>query len=85
MWFMGRERVKIFLEVARAGQVLKTSKNLRLNPTTVARQPTAQEESLDAKLLERHTSGWTLTTAREALVQAAERAESEFLKVGASY
>jgi len=81
---MDWERVRIFLEVARAGQILKASKSLRLNHATVARQLTALERSLAAKLLERHTSGCTLTPAGEALVAAAERAESEFLKVGAN-
>lgn len=81
---MDWERVRIFLEVARAGQILKASKQLRLNHATVARQLTALEKSLNAKLLERHTSGCTITPAGEALVAAAERAESEFLKVGAS-
>ncbi|KGT81704.1 LysR family transcriptional regulator [Bradyrhizobium japonicum] len=81
---MDWERVRIFLEVARAGQILKASKHLRLNHATVARQLTALESSLSSKLLERHTSGCTLTPAGEALVKAAERAESEFLKVGAS-
>src|SRR5438552_18370230 len=81
---MDWERVRIFLEVARAGQILKASKQLRLNHATVARQLTALERSLNAKLLERHTSGCTLTAAGEALVAAAERAESEFLRVGSS-
>lgn len=81
---MDWERVRIFLEVARAGQILKASKSLRLNHATVARQLTALERSLNTKLLERHTSGCTLTASGEALVAAAERAESEFLKVGAS-
>lgn len=81
---MDWERVRIFLEVARAGQILKASKHLKLYHATVARQITALERSLDAKLLERHTSGCTLTAAGEALVAAAERAESEFLKVGSS-
>jgi DNA-binding transcriptional LysR family regulator len=57
---------------------------LRLNHATVARQLTALEKGLNVKLLERHTTGCTLTAAGEALVAAAERAESEFLKVGAS-
>ena len=81
---MDWERVRILLEVARAGQILKASKHLKLNHATVARQLTALERSLNAKLLERHTSGCTLTGAGEALVAAAERAESEFLKVGSS-
>lgn len=81
---MDWDQVRIFLEVARAGQILKASKHLRLNHATVARRLTALEKSLNAKLLERHTSGCMLTAAGEALVQAAERAESEFLKVGPS-
>lgn len=79
---MDWERVRIFLEVARAGQILKASKQLRLNHATVARQITALEKSLKVILLERSTSGCALTQAGEALVAAAERAESEFLKVG---
>lgn len=81
---MDWERVRIFLEVARAGQILRAAKHLRLNHATVARQLTALEESLNVKLLERHITGCTLTPAGEALVAAAERAESEFLKVGSS-
>lgn len=81
---MDWERVRIFLEVARAGQILKAAKHLRLNHATVARQITALEKSLNVKLLERCTSGCALTAAGETLVRAAERAESEFLKVGAS-
>ncbi|MGY4167699.1 LysR family transcriptional regulator [Bradyrhizobium sp. USDA 4529] len=81
---MDWERVRILLEVARAGQIFKAAKHLRLNHTTVARQLTALETSLSVKLLERHRSGCTLTLAGKALVEAAERAESEFLKARAS-
>ncbi|MBH5371541.1 LysR family transcriptional regulator [Bradyrhizobium glycinis] len=81
---MDWESVRIFLEVARAGQFLKAAKHLRLNHATVARQVTALERSLKVKLLERHTSGCVLTAAGDALVVAAERAESELLRVGAS-
>jgi DNA-binding transcriptional LysR family regulator len=76
------ERIRIFLQVARDGQILRASKRLRLNHATVARQLSALEDSLNAKLIERHTSGCTLTAAGAALLGAAERAESEFLKVG---
>lgn len=79
---MDWDRVRIFLEVARAGQILKASRRLGLNHATVARQLTALEQSLDTKLLERHATGCTLTGAGESLLVAAERAESEFLKVG---
>src|SRR5262249_42267898 len=80
---MDWERVRIFLEVARAGQILKASKHLKINHATVARQLTALETSLNAKLLERHTAGCILTAAGEALLEAAEHAESAFLKAGA--
>ncbi|SFK28069.1 LysR family transcriptional regulator [Bradyrhizobium sp. Gha] len=81
---MDWEQVRIFLEVARAGQISKAAKHLQLNHTTVARQLTALEKNLNVRLLERHTSGSNLTAAGEALALAAKRAESEFLKVGAS-
>jgi DNA-binding transcriptional LysR family regulator len=77
-------QVRIFLQVARDGQILKASKSLQLNHATVARQLTALERSLKAKLVERHTSGCTLTQAGDALLVAAERAESEFLRVGSN-
>lgn len=70
------------MEIARAGQIRKASQHLQLDHATVARQLTALEKSLSVKLLERHTSGCTLTTFGEALLASAERVESEFLKVG---
>ncbi len=76
-------RVRIFLEVARTGQILGAAKRLGINHATVARQITALERELKTKLLERHTTGCSLTGAGEALLATAERAESEFLKVGA--
>lgn len=81
---MDWEKVRVFLEVARAGQISRAAKNLRLSHTTVARQLTALESSLNARLLERNTSGCALTAGGEALLAAAERAESEFLRVGSS-
>ncbi|MGN8547097.1 LysR family transcriptional regulator [Bradyrhizobium sp. 13971] len=77
---MDWEQVRIFLEVARAGQILKASRHLKLNHATVARQLAALEKSLRTKLLERHTSGCTLTMDGQTLLAAAERAESELLR-----
>jgi DNA-binding transcriptional LysR family regulator len=79
---MNWDRFRIFLEVARSGQILGAARRLGLNHATVARQLTALEQELKVKLLERHTTGCVLTGAGEALLSAAERAESEFLKVG---
>src|SRR3954463_12218392 len=80
---MDWERVRIFLEIARSGQILEAAKRLRINHATVARQLTALETELKVKLVERNTVGCTLTSAGEAPLHAAERAEAEFLRVGA--
>ena len=80
---MDWDSVRIFLEIARTGQILGAAKRLGVNHATVARQLTALERDLKAKLVERRTTGCTLTSAGDALVAAAERAESDFLKVAA--
>src|SRR5918993_5502751 len=78
---MDWDRVRIFLAVARTGQILAAARRLGLNHATVGRQLTALEEELGAKLVERQTNGCSLTPAGEALLVAAERAESEFLRI----
>src|SRR6266851_2692781 len=80
---MDWDRIRIFLEVARTGQILGAARRLGVNHATVARQLTALEQELKTQLVERRTTGCILTSAGEALVAAAERAESEFLQVGA--
>jgi len=80
---MDWDRIRIFLEIARNGQILGAARRLGLNHATVARQLTALERELNAKLVERRTTGCNLTQAGEALLAVAERAESEFLQVGA--
>lgn len=79
---MNWDRIRIFLEVARTGQLLSAAKRLGVNHATVSRQLSALEEQLNTKLVERHTTGCTLTGSGEALLAVAESAESEFLKVG---
>jgi|SRR5665213_47001 len=74
------DRVRIFLAVARSGQMLAAAKSLGLNHATVGRQLTALEDELQTKLLERHINGCTLTPAGEALLASAEKVESEFLQ-----
>jgi DNA-binding transcriptional LysR family regulator len=79
---MDWDKVRIFLEVARTGQILGAAKRLKLNHATVARQLTALEKDLKTKLLNRQTTGSSLTPSGVALLAAAERAESELLRVG---
>ena len=79
---MDWDRIRIFLAVARAGQILGAARNLGLNHATVGRQLTALEEDLGAQLVERQTSGCLLTPAGEVLMTSAERVESELLQAG---
>lgn len=78
---MDWDRIRIFLAVARSGQILKAAVGLKLNHATVSRQVTALEEELGVKLLDRRNQGSHLTSAGEALLLAAENMESEFLRV----
>jgi DNA-binding transcriptional LysR family regulator len=77
---MNWERVRVFLAVARNGQMLGAARHLGLNHATVGRQIAALEEELQCKLIERHVNGCTLTPAGESMLATAERVESEFLQ-----
>jgi molybdate transport repressor ModE-like protein len=77
---MNWDRIRIFLAVARAGQILGAAQQLGLNHATVARQLSALEAELDSKLIDRQTNGCVLTQAGEALLNSAERVESELLQ-----
>lgn len=79
---MDWDNLRVFLAVARSGQILAAAKSLNLNHATVARKLDRLEEQLGAKLLERRTVGSSLTTAGEALLLRAERMESELLQAG---
>src|SRR5260370_37445934 len=79
---MDWDKVRVFLEVARSGPILAAAKRLKLNQETVARQLTALERDLKTKLVNRQTTGSSLTPSGVALLAAAERAVSELLRVG---
>jgi molybdate transport repressor ModE-like protein len=77
---MDWDNLRIFLAIARAGQILAAAKVLQLNHATVARRLDALEDSLGAKLFERRTTGAVLTAAGEKLLVRVERMESEVLQ-----
>lgn len=81
---MDWDRIRIFLAVARSGQILGAARALGLNHATVGRQLTALEEDLGTKLVERQTNGCLLTDAGEVLMRSAEKVESELLQAGTS-
>jgi DNA-binding transcriptional LysR family regulator len=80
---MDWDHARMFLAVARSGQLLAAARQLRLDHATVARRITALEASLGVKLLDRRTNGCVLTPAGERFLVAAERIEADMLRVQA--
>lgn len=76
---MNWDDVRIFLAVARSGQILQAGKRLNLNHATVGRRVSALEDSLKTKLLDRRTNGCTLTSEGERFLHSAERMEAEMM------
>jgi DNA-binding transcriptional LysR family regulator len=76
---MNWDDVRIFLAVARAGQILGAARRLDLNHATVSRRVAALEEALKAKLFRRLTTGSELTPAGERFLGIAERMESDMI------
>jgi molybdate transport repressor ModE-like protein len=77
---MDWDNLRIFLAIARAGQILAAAKALHLNHATVARRLDALEESMGTRLFERRTTGTVLTPTGEKLLIRVERMESELLQ-----
>jgi len=76
---MNWDDVRIFLAVARAGQILGAAKRLELNHATVSRRIAAPEEALKAKLFRRLTTGSELTPAGDRFYAVAERMEADMI------
>lgn len=76
---MDWDDVRMFLAVARTGQLLAASRRLGINHATLGRRMTALEESLHVRLLVRRTNGCELTSDGEIYFRAAERMEAEML------
>jgi DNA-binding transcriptional LysR family regulator len=76
---MNWDNARMFLAVARAGQVLAASRTLGVNQATLSRRVAALENALGAKLVVRRTHGCELTEAGTELMESLERVEAEFL------
>jgi len=81
---MDWDHLRIFLAVARAGQMLAAARQLGLDHATVGRRLGALEAGLGSKLIERRTTGSELTPAGERLLAHAERVETEMLQAQAA-
>lgn len=73
---MNWDDVRIFLAVARNGQILGASKALGLNHATVARRLSALEQAIGSRLFMRRTNGTELTAQGEQFLVHAEAMES---------
>jgi DNA-binding transcriptional LysR family regulator len=70
---MNWDDLRVFLAVARSGQVARASPLLGLDATTVGRRIQRLEKALGQVLFERHRDGHRLTEAGERLVSRAEQ------------
>jgi len=77
------EDARLFLAVARAGQMLGASRALGINQSTLSRRVAMLENALGAKLLIRRTHGSELTDAGSAFLETIERVEAEMISVQA--
>jgi DNA-binding transcriptional LysR family regulator len=78
---MNWDHLRVFLAVARRGQILGAAQGLGLNHATVSRRLDALEAAMGVPLFERRPSGSTLTTAGERLLGVAERIETDILGI----
>lgn len=76
---MNWDDVRLFLAVARAGQILSASRRLGINHATLGRRVGALEAALKTRLLVRRTNGCELTAEGEVFLHAAERMEAEMM------
>jgi DNA-binding transcriptional LysR family regulator len=82
--FMNWDDVRLFLAVARAGQILAAARRLGINHATLGRRLTTMEQDLRTRLLIRRTNGCELTAEGEIFFRAAERMETEMLAAQAA-
>lgn len=73
---MNWDDARIFLAVARAGQILGAARRLELNHATVGRRLSALEADLGAQLLHRRPNGCELTAQGRAFLAQAEQMEA---------
>ena len=81
---MNWDDVRIFLAVARNGQILGAARALNLNHATVARRLTALEATIGSTLFNRRTNGTELSPNGERFLVHAERMESAMLAASES-
>jgi DNA-binding transcriptional LysR family regulator len=77
------DNLRVFLAVARSGQFLAASRQLKLDHATVARHIDALEAEAKVLLFQRRTTGAVLTSAGENLLSYAEAIEANVASAAA--
>ena len=75
---------RVFLAVAREGQLLGAARKLALDHATVTRRINTLESALGVRLFDRRTTGSELTAAGLEFLEHVTRVEGEFLNAKAS-
>ena len=78
------DHARVFLAVAREGQLLAAARKLKLDQATVTRRINTLEEALGVRLLDRRTTGSELTGAGRDFLEHAARIETEFMSLKAT-
>ncbi len=78
---MNWDDIRLFLAVARTGSISGAARQLEVQHSTVSRRMRQLESKLAARLIERKSSGYELTSAGEKLKQAALRMEGEVISI----
>ncbi|ARQ02638.1 LysR family transcriptional regulator [Pseudorhodoplanes sinuspersici] len=73
--------LRVFLDVARTGNLSQTSRRLRIDHSTVSRRISQLEQALGSGVFERTRSGFKLNDLGKRLLPHAEAVESAMLKV----
>lgn len=81
---MNWDDVRVFLAIARQGQILGAARRLGINHATVARRLSSLEQSLGSVLVRRRTNGTELTPEGERFLEFAELMESASLAAASS-
>jgi len=77
---MNWEDARLFLAVARAGQILGAANQLGVSQAKLSRRVASLEKSLGRKLIIRRNQGCDLTEDGEVMLQALERVEADLLQ-----
>lgn len=78
---MNWDDLKYFLEVAREHSLVKASKSLGVNHTTVSRRIQALEEELGARLFDRSRNRYTMTQIGENLLEQTRELEEKVFQI----